>query len=78
MHLTDDLAEYYHDKWIYNESWFWIFNAKYPYLSQALDFKQKDISLYVHELIGGVNALNANGVYHKVFKAVCPYDGKQR
>ena len=70
MQLTDDLTEDYHDKWICDESWFRILNDKYPHLSQSFDFRQEHISLYLHELVGGFNEINANGVYHKVFKAV--------
>ena len=29
-------------------------------------------------MVGGFDKLNANGVYHKVFKSICPYDGSRR
>jgi hypothetical protein len=43
-------------------------NAKNPNISKPLDFKQKHISLYRHELTGDFNELNVNNVYHKTLR----------
>ena len=39
LHLTNDLLEDYHDRWICDESWFRIMNDKYPHLEESFDFK---------------------------------------
>jgi hypothetical protein len=71
--LTDDTEEGFTDRWICDKSWFQIMNTLFPHLAGAFNFRRRNIVL-----TGPFNKLNANKIYHKTFKLLCPYEGKRR
>ena len=75
LQLTDSLSNNYHNKWICDESWCRIMCSQFPHLLGAFSLKRTNLVQCILRLVGGFDTQNANGVYHKAFKSVCPYGG---
>ncbi len=78
LQLTDSLSNNYHNKWICDESWCRIMCSQFPHLLGAFSLKRTNLVQCILRMVGGFDTQNANGVYHKAFKSVCPYGGSRR
>ncbi len=78
LQITDSLLNDYYNKWICDELWYRIMCSHFPHFSGAFPFERSTFVRGISRMVGGFDNPNANGVYHKAFKSICPYDGSRR